>query len=343
MWNLSEKASLPIEACFTMQELQILPSSCSSFSTKASVAIPAFLVRRQCHFPSSLGVVSSSVTHLGSRHSLQSSWSGGHGCMDHHHRHLPEGGNNLATFYCCCSSFRFPFLSCYRLRKNSKCKSCFSCSWSRIVAPVCAQNLHWHDGCVEQKVRQALLKQKGCIIWITGLSGSGKSTLACTLDHRLASMGHLSYVLDGDNIRHGLSSDLRFSAADREENIRRVGEVAKLFADAGVITLVSFISPYAKDREFVRSIVPSGEFIEVFMKVPLEVCEARDCKGLYKSARAGVLKGFTGVDDPYEEPQNPEIVLEATDATGEFISAQVMASTLITYIRDRGFLEGPCS
>ncbi|CAK9238052.1 unnamed protein product [Sphagnum jensenii] len=326
-----------------MQELQILPSSCSSFSTKAFVVIPAFLVRRQCHFPSSLGILSSSVTHLGSRHRLQSSWSGGHGCMDHHHRHLSEGGNNLATFYCCCGSFRFPFLSCYRLGKNSKCKSWFSCSWSRIVAPVCAQNLHWHDGCVEQKVRQTLLKQKGCIIWITGLSGSGKSTLACTLDHRLASMGHLSYVLDGDNIRHGLSSDLRFSAADREENIRRVGEVAKLFADAGVITLVSFISPYAKDREFVRSIVPRGEFIEVFMKVPLEVCEARDCKGLYKSARAGVLKGFTGVDDPYEEPQNPEIVLEATDATGEFISAQVMASTLITYIRDRGFLEGPCS
>jgi len=202
-------------------------------------------------------------------------------------------------------------------------------------------NITWHEGCVELEKRESLLGQKGCIVWITGLSGSGKSTLACAVEHRLMTKGKLSYVLDGDNIRHGLSKNLGFSAVDREENIRRIGEVAKLFADAGLITIVSFISPYKKDRAFARSLVQQGKFLEVYMKVPLDVCEKRDCKGLYKLSRAGVLKGFTGVDDPYEVPENPEIEIEATNAAGEFISVDYMAHTLITYLEENGFLKGP--
>lgn len=210
-----------------------------------------------------------------------------------------------------------------------------------VMAPRCAENLHWHEGCVERRKREKLLNQRGCIVWMTGLSGSGKSTLSCTLDHILTDMGKLSYILDGDNIRHGLSQNLGFSAKDREENVRRVGEVAKLFADTGVITLVSFISPYQRDRDFVRTLVPPGDFVEVYMKVPLEVCENRDCKGLYKLARSGVLKGFTGVDDPYEIPQNPDVVIEATNAAGEFFPAEQLAGILINYLKEKGFLECP--
>eukprot|EP00959_Pyramimonas_sp_CCMP1952_P147982 3096854-Pyramimonas_sp.AAC.3 len=145
---------------------------------------------------------------------------------------------------------------------------------------------------------------------------AGKSTLAYTLEHALASYGKLSMVLDGDNIRHGLNKNLGFSAADREENIRRIGtsktcEVSKLFATTGVITLVSFISPYKRDRDAVRALLPEGDFLEIYMKIPLSVCENRDPKGLYKAARAGKIKGFTGIDDPYEEPENPEVTLFA--------------------------------
>ena len=140
---------------------------------------------------------------------------------------------------------------------------------------------------------------------MTGLSGSGKSTIAYTLEHALVQRGHLAYVLDGDNIRHGLNKNLGFSAEDREENIRRIGEVAKLFADTGVITITAFISPYRKDRDINRELLGERGFIEVFCKAPLEVCEQRDPKGLYKKARAGELKGFTGIDDPYEEPLKP--------------------------------------
>lgn len=203
-------------------------------------------------------------------------------------------------------------------------------------------NITWHQGCVGLEKRETLLRQKGCILWITGLSGAGKSTLACALENSLMAKGKLSYVLDGDNLRHGLSNNLGFSAADREENIRRVGEVAKLFADAGLITIVSLISPYKRDRDFARALVQPGKFVEVYMKVPLEICEGRDCKGLYKMSRAGVLKGFTGVDDPYEEPDNPEIQVEATNAAGDFIPPDCMANTLITYLEQNGYLQGPC-
>ncbi|XP_029129754.1 adenylyl-sulfate kinase 3 isoform X2 [Cajanus cajan] len=167
-------------------------------------------------------------------------------------------------------------------------------------------NIFWHECSVQKLNRQQLLQQKGCVIWLTGLSGSGKSTLACALSRSLHSKGKLTYILDGDNIRHGLNRDLSFRAEDRSENIRRIGEVAKLLADAGVICITSLISPYRKDRDACRALLPKGDFIEVFIDVPLDVCEARDPKGLYKLARAGKIKGFTGIDDPYEPPYNCE-------------------------------------
>jgi adenylylsulfate kinase len=175
-----------------------------------------------------------------------------------------------------------------------------------------ATNITWHEGHVDRPERESLLRQKGCTIWFTGLPSSGKSTSAFTLEHELVKQGHLAYVLDGDNIRHGLNKNLGFSAEDREENIRRIGEVTKLFADAGLISITSFISPYRKDRDRARQIhKDSGvPFIEVFVDTPVDVCEDRDPKGLYKKARKGELKGFTGVDDPYESPLNPEIVID---------------------------------
>ncbi|HNQ23729.1 MAG TPA: adenylyl-sulfate kinase [Phycisphaerae bacterium] len=178
-----------------------------------------------------------------------------------------------------------------------------------------ATNITWHEGHVKREEREKLLKQKGCLIWMTGLSGSGKSTFAYTLEHTLMQRGHLCYVLDGDNIRHGLNKNLGFSAEDREENIRRIGEVAKLFADAGLITVTAFISPYRKDRDRNRELLGPGNFFEVFCDTPIEVCEQRDPKGLYKKARAGELKGFTGVDDPYEAPLQSELVLDASKVT----------------------------
>lgn len=203
------------------------------------------------------------------------------------------------------------------------------------MSDVKATNVTWHEGHVTREERQALLKQKGVTLWFTGLSGSGKSTAAFTLEHALVQMGRLAYVLDGDNIRHGLNKNLGFSAADREENIRRIGEVAKLFADAGVITMTSFISPYRKDRDLVRELhVKDGlTFVEVYVNTPIETCEQRDPKGLYKKARAGQLKGFTGVDDPYEEPTSPELTLDATST-----SPQQMAQTLVSYLQSVGCL-----
>ena len=177
-----------------------------------------------------------------------------------------------------------------------------------------ATNITWHEGHVSRDEREKLLKQKGVLIWMTGLSGSGKSTIAYTLEHALVQRGHLAYVLDGDNVRHGLNKNLGFSAEDREENIRRIGEVANLFADTGVITITAFISPYRKDRDINRELLGQGNFVEVYCKAPLEICEQRDPKGLYKKARAGEIKGFTGIDDPYEEPLNPEMVVQ-TDQT----------------------------
>src|SRR5580765_6380286 len=182
-----------------------------------------------------------------------------------------------------------------------------------------ATNVTWHEGHVTRDARRGLLKQKGATLWFTGLSASGKSTFAFTLEHALVQQGRLAYVLDGDNIRHGLNKNLGFSAADREENIRRIGEVAKLFADCGVITMTSFISPYRKDRDAVRALHAAGQlpFIEIYVNTPIATCETRDPKGLYKKARAGELKGFTGIDDPHEEPLQPEVRIDATNTSPE--------------------------
>ncbi|XP_062210258.1 adenylyl-sulfate kinase 3-like isoform X1 [Phragmites australis] len=198
-------------------------------------------------------------------------------------------------------------------------------------------NILWHNCPIGQSDRQKLLGQKGCVIWITGLSGSGKSTLACALSRELHYRGHLTYVLDGDNLRHGLNRDLSFKAEDRAENIRRVGEVAKLFADAGIICIASLISPYRRDRDACRALLPDSKFIEVFMDLPLKVCEARDPKGLYKLARAGKIKGFTGIDDPYEPPVNGEIVIKMKD--GECPSPKAMAKQVLCYLEENGYLH----
>jgi adenylylsulfate kinase len=204
-----------------------------------------------------------------------------------------------------------------------------------MAVEIKASNITWHEGHVTREERSALLKQKGATLWFTGLSGSGKSTIAFTLEHALIQQGRLAYVLDGDNIRHGLNKNLGFSAADREENIRRIGEVAKLFADCGILTMTSFISPYRKDRDLVRSLHDAVglPFIEVYMATPIATCEQRDPKGLYKKARAGQLKGFTGVDDPYEEPLKPELTLDATS-----VSPQQAAAVLMEYLQGRGLL-----
>lgn len=199
-------------------------------------------------------------------------------------------------------------------------------------------NIGWQECMVTRGERENLLRQKGCVIWITGLSGSGKSTLACTLDHQLSKRGNLSYVLDGDNLRHGLNKNLGFSAEDRAENIRRIGEVAKLFVDTGVICIASAISPYRKDRDACRQLLQPGEFIEVYMNFPLLLCEKRDPKGLYKLARAGKIKGFTGVDDPYEAPLNSEVVMELID--GRCPTPSEMANQLLSYLEGMCFL-GP--
>ncbi|KAH9712372.1 hypothetical protein WN944_021400 [Citrus x changshan-huyou] len=198
-------------------------------------------------------------------------------------------------------------------------------------------NILWHKNSVDKRDRQQLLQQKGCVIWITGLSGSGKSTLACALSQALHWRGKLTYILDGDNCRHGLNRDLSFKAEDRVENIRRIGEVAKLFADAGVICIACLISPYRKDRDACRSMLPEGDFIEVFMDVPLQVCEARDPKGLYKLAREGKVKGFTGIDDPYEPPLNCEIVLKQMG--DDCPSPADMVETVVSYLDENGFLR----
>jgi adenylylsulfate kinase len=199
-----------------------------------------------------------------------------------------------------------------------------------------ATNITWHEGHVGRSERETLLGQKGATLWFTGLSGSGKSTIAFTLEHALVQNGRLAYVLDGDNIRHGLNKNLGFSAADREENIRRIGEVAKLFADAGLIVMTSFISPYLKDRDAVRAlhVAANVPFIEIHVATPIATCETRDPKGLYKKARAGELKGFTGVDDPYEPPTKPEITLDATNT-----SPQEAAAQLLDYLRQKALIS----
>lgn len=191
-------------------------------------------------------------------------------------------------------------------------------------------NIVWHGGSVTKTERENALGQRGVVLWFTGLSGSGKSTVAREVEERLFTAGHHCYVLDGDNIRFGLNRNLGFSPADRTENIRRIGEVAKLFADAGVITLTAFISPYRADREMARALLAEGEFIEIFARCPVAECEKRDVKGLYKKARAGEIKEFTGISAPYEEPVRPELIVdttlltpgEAADLVMDYLKAQ---------------------
>jgi adenylylsulfate kinase len=199
-----------------------------------------------------------------------------------------------------------------------------------------ATNITWHEGHVDRAQRHQLLRQRGATLWFTGLPSSGKSTIAFTLEHALVERGHLAYVLDGDNIRHGLNKNLGFSPADRNENIRRIGEVAKLFADAGVLTCTSFISPYRVDRDQARKIHEDAglPFIEVYVQASVELCEQRDPKGLYKKARAGQLPEFTGVSAPYEEPLSPELVIDS----GE-LSPQDATGLVLLYLTAKGLLS----
>ncbi|MCA8932409.1 MAG: adenylyl-sulfate kinase, partial [Rhodospirillaceae bacterium] len=197
-----------------------------------------------------------------------------------------------------------------------------------------ATNIHWQSTEVNKSARAALNGQVPAVVWFTGLSGSGKSTVANIVEKKLHAAGRHTYLLDGDNVRHGLNRDLGFTDQDRVENVRRVGEVAALFADAGLIVLVSFISPFRSERQMARACVGEGEFIEVFMDTPLEVCEARDPKGLYKKARAGALANFTGIDSPYEPPQAAEIRLDG----GSGASAEELADQVIAQLEARGHL-----
>ena len=200
-----------------------------------------------------------------------------------------------------------------------------------------ATNIHWHEGNLTREERWKALNANGCTMWFTGLSASGKSTIASALEQVIVDRGVACYRLDGDNIRHGLNNNLGFSAEDRAENIRRIGEVAKLFADGGAITLTSFISPYAADRDLARKTHEDAglKFFEVFVDAPLEVCEERDPKGLYKKARAGEIKGFTGIDDPYESPANAELVLKPGDHDLETCVRQCLE-----FLEARGILRG---
>ncbi len=196
-----------------------------------------------------------------------------------------------------------------------------------------SDNITWHSSQVERSDREALVGQRGVTIWLTGLSGSGKSTIAVAAESELVRRGHLAYVLDGDNIRHGLNQNLGFSPDDRTENIRRIGEVSKLFTEAGVIVFSSFISPYRADRDAVRALMASGDFLEVYVDASLETCEGRDVKGLYKKARAGEIPEFTGISAPYEAPQSPELVLDTNVQ-----SVEESVGQLIEYLDAKGFL-----
>ena len=196
-----------------------------------------------------------------------------------------------------------------------------------------ATNVTWHEHHVSKAERAKLNGHGGCVLWFTGLSACGKSTVANTVDHILHSRGKHTFVLDGDNVRMGLNKNLGFSAEDRAENIRRIGEVAKLFASAGTITLTAFISPYREDRDKVRELLDEGEFVEIYVNASLETCEARDPKGLYKKARAGEIKGFTGIDDPYEAPEKPEITLDSDNK-----GIDDLADEVIAYLEANGFL-----
>ncbi|MFP4623954.1 MAG: adenylyl-sulfate kinase [Gemmatimonadota bacterium] len=198
-----------------------------------------------------------------------------------------------------------------------------------------SKHIYWVKGSVSRHDREAAQGHRGVTLWLTGLSGSGKSTLARSLDEALFHRGCKTFILDGDNVRHGLSRDLGFSPEDRTENIRRIGEVAKLFTNAGTIVLTAFISPYRADRDGVRAIMGNGDFIEVHVDAPLEVCEERDPKGLYKKARAGEIPNFTGIDAPYEEPADPEVRVRTGERSVEECVAEV-----IEYLEENGYLGG---
>ncbi|MBI2799712.1 MAG: adenylyl-sulfate kinase [Gammaproteobacteria bacterium] len=196
-----------------------------------------------------------------------------------------------------------------------------------------ATNITWHEQMVGRPAREALKGHKGAVLWFTGLSGAGKSTIANAVDYKLNHRGIHTYLLDGDNVRHGLNKNVGFSAADRAENIRRIGEVAKLMAEAGLVVSTAFISPYSVDRDNVRALLAPGEFIEIYVNASLATCEGRDPKGLYKKARAGEIKGFTGIDDPYEAPAHPELML---DSDGKGIEA--LADEVIAYLATHGIV-----
>jgi len=196
------------------------------------------------------------------------------------------------------------------------------------------ENIVWHDHHVSKAQRAALKSQKPCILWFTGLSGSGKSTIANAVETKLAALKKHTYLLDGDNIRMGLNKGLSFSDEDRVENIRRIGEVAKLFVDSGTIVLTAFISPFVSDRKQVRDLVKKDEFIEVFIDTPLEICESRDPKGLYKKARNGEIPNFTGISSPYEAPKNAEILIK-----NDGIDAEEAAGIVVEYLSAKGYLE----
>jgi adenylylsulfate kinase len=186
-------------------------------------------------------------------------------------------------------------------------------------------NVVWHHATVTRERREKLNGHKACVLWFTGLSGAGKSTLAHAVEEKLHQRGCRTFVLDGDNVRHGLYSNLGFSEADRKENIRRIGEAAKLMMEAGVMTLTAFISPFRADREAVRNLMPHGDFLEIYCRASLATCEARDIKGLYKRARAGEIRNYTGIDSPYEEPLQPELVVDTETLTLDESVGRVMA------------------
>nr|WP_263326762.1 adenylyl-sulfate kinase [Neobacillus sp. Marseille-Q6967] len=196
-----------------------------------------------------------------------------------------------------------------------------------------SDHITWHQSTITKKDRHELNGHKSCVLWFTGLSGSGKSTLANAVDQALYRENRKSYVLDGDNIRHGLNRDLSFGAEDRKENIRRIGEVAKLFVDSGQIVCTAFISPFVEDRELVRRMFEDGEFIEIYCNCPIEVCENRDPKGLYKKARKGEISNFTGISSPYEAPIRPEIIIESHKTTIEQATRQILS-----YLKEKKIL-----
>lgn len=191
----------------------------------------------------------------------------------------------------------------------------------------------WHNATVTRARRERLHGHRSVAVWFTGLSGSGKSTLAHSVEERLHQQGCHTYVLDGDNVRHGLCSDLGFSDKDRDENIRRIGEMAKLFVDGGVIALAAFISPFRKERQFVRERLGPGNYIEIYCQCPVEICEQRDQKGIYRRARAGEIKNFTGISSPYEQPESPDLVVESANLTVE-----ANAERVIALLEDKGII-----